>query len=309
MIMEDKAFHELIHVIRDQSVILDFDLAKLYGTEVKKLMQQVKRNLNKFPDDFMFQFTQEDMNSLRSQNVTTNYNTMSRFLPYAFTEQGVYMVATILKNDIATQQSIFIMRSFKAMKHYLKENQTLLNNEDLLKLSNQLMRQDNRIQSIENIMATKTDIEKIMENFLDESKIKEIVILNGQKFDAIEAYIKIYQQAKHSIYIIDNYININTLGLLKHKRKDVNIIIFTENKGIDKVTPLEVKKFNEQYPYLTLKYISHIHDRFIVIDYGKVTEQMYLCGASSKDAGQRISTIIQMYEVGIMHTIIDSFIC
>lgn len=197
------------------------------------------------------------------------------------------------------------MRSFKEMKHYINENKSLLNNTDLLRLSNHIMSQDKRITGIESTMATKTDIDKIMDNFINKDNIKEKLFLNGQVFDAVEAYITIYKQAKHSIYIIDDYINIDTLNLLKHKQNKVAITIFTSNKGVPKLSKTEVNKFNAQYPFLALKFASTIHDRFIVIDYGTKDERFYVCGSSSKDAGQKICTIIQLQDKAGMHFIID----
>lgn len=133
------------------------------------------------------------------------------------------------------------------MRHYLVENQHLFHNEDLLKLSTTVMKNKEDIQDMKETMATKVDINKIMDNFIDEERIKEKIFLDGQIFDAVEAYVEIYKKAKKSIFIIDDYININTLRLLKHKQKDVNVIIFTSNKSNDKVTRFEVDKFNKQY--------------------------------------------------------------
>lgn len=307
LITKEKEFQELVHIIRGQQVMLDSDLAQLYGTEVKNLNRQVKRNIEKFPEDFMFQLIEREAQDLWCQNGTA-INSMSRTMPYAFTEQGIYMVATILKNDIATQQSIYIMRSFKEMKHYIAENKQLISSEEIQKLSNHMIDQDKRITDIESKMATKTDIDKIMDNFINEDNIKEKLFLNGEVFDAAEAYIKIYKQAKHSIYIIDDYINIDTLGLLKKKQKNVDVTLFTRNCSDDKLNKLEVEKFNKQYPKLLLKFASKNHDRFIVIDYGTKNEKAYLCGASSKDAGKKICTIIQMQDKDTIHPVIDDLL-
>lgn len=140
----------------------------------------------------MFQLTKKEIDILQFLNGTANFSSMSRSNPYVFTEQGIYMVATILKNDIATQQSISIMRSFKKMRHYIAENQMLLNNPDILSISNRLVQHEEDIQIIKSTMATKMEIDRIMNNFIDEDKVKEIVILNGHRFEAIEAYTSIY---------------------------------------------------------------------------------------------------------------------
>ncbi|MEG1506063.1 MAG: ORF6N domain-containing protein [Bacilli bacterium] len=215
---------DMIFMIRGQQVMLDTDLAELYGTEVKRLNEQVKRNIDKFPEDFMFQLTREEVEMVKSQFATSPDNLFkgqeggNRKLPYVFTEQGIYMIATILKNDIATQQSIYIMRSFKEMKHYIIENKQLFNNADILGFANKLVKHDEDIQYIKNTMVTKADIDKIMENFIDVGDIKEIVILDGQKFEAFEAYSNIYKKAKHTIYIIDDYVDTNTFSMLKKKK-------------------------------------------------------------------------------------------
>lgn len=167
-----KDFKELIYVIRGQQEMLDSDLADLYGYEVKKLNQQVKRNLEKFPDDFMFQLTMEETDEYsRSHFVTLNKQGKNiKYAPYVFTE---YMLAIVLKGDIAIQQSIFIMRSFKEMRHYLVENQTLLNNTDLLGISNRLAKHEHEINDIKHTMATKFDVEEVLENFIDEKTLRK----------------------------------------------------------------------------------------------------------------------------------------
>lgn len=305
---KEREFSKLIHIIRGQQVILDSDLARLYGTEVNKLNQQVKRNIQKFPNDFMFQLTKdEDFSLLKSQNVTSSHGG-KRKLTNVFTEQGVYMVATILKNDIATQQSIYIMRSFKEMKHYLAENKTLLNNTDILRLSTTVMQNKEDIQKIKSVMATRSDIHKIIDNFMNEDKLKEITFLEGQKFEANEAYIKIYKQAEHTIYIIDNYVNLDTLSLLKYKHKNVDVIIFTANKAIDKLHPLEVHNFQREYPTLSIKKTRGFHDRYIILDYGTSNEMVYHCGHSSKDTGNKISTIHKMLDKEVLSSVIDKLL-
>ncbi|MEG0744320.1 MAG: ORF6N domain-containing protein [Erysipelotrichaceae bacterium] len=305
---------DMIFMIRGQQVMLDTDLAELYGTEVKRLNEQVKRNIDKFPEDFMFQLTREEVEMVKSQFATSPDNLFkgqeggNRKLPYVFTEQGIYMIATILKNDIATQQSIYIMRSFKEMKHYIIENKQLFNNADILGFANKLVKHDEDIQYIKNTMVTKADIDKIMENFIDVGDIKEIVILDGQKFEAFEAYSNIYKKAKHTIYIIDDYVDTNTLSMLKKKKTSIEVIIFTDNKGNSrtKLQKREVEVFNEEYPFLKLKRSNNkCHDRFIILDYKESTEKVYHCGASSKDAGNKVCCINQLNSSEIIHKIVD----
>ena len=169
--------------------MLDSDLAEIYGYEVKYLNRQVKRNIERFPEDFMFQVTKEELEELRCQNVTANINPMSRTLPYVFSEQGIYMLATVLKSEFAVQQSVVIMRAFKNMRHYIIENRQLASKEDLqriaLSVGEYQKKTDKTIQSIEK------RIDDLSNNFTSESELKNFVIYKGQKFEADKAYIDI----------------------------------------------------------------------------------------------------------------------
>ena len=120
-----------VYIIRGQQVMLDTDLAQIYGYEVKRLNQQVKRNISRFPEDFMFQISKNEIEELRLQNVTANINTMSRTMPFVFTEQGIYMLSTVLHGELAEQQSIFIMRAFREMRHYIKRNEQFVSQSEL----------------------------------------------------------------------------------------------------------------------------------------------------------------------------------
>jgi len=225
--VEKKAIKDLIYLVRGQYVMLDSDLADIYGYEVKYLNRKVKRNIERFPEDFMFQLSKEELNDLRCQNVTANINSKSRTLPYVFSEQGIYMLATVLKSELAVQQSIVIMRTFKNMRHYITENCQLASKEDLQRIAMTVdeykEKTDKTIQHIEK------RIDELSDNFILDSDIKNLVIYKGQKFEADKAYIDIYQKAKKSIYVIDDYVNIKTLHLLSHKKKGVHVILFTEN--------------------------------------------------------------------------------
>lgn len=308
-ILNDKEFKELVHVIRGQQVMLDSDLADLYGYEVGQFNRQVKRNIERFPEDFMFQLHKNEHKKilLCQYGISSSYGGR-RILPYVFTEQGVYMLSSVLKGELAIRQSIYIIREFKKMKHYLAENQQLLDNADFLKLTTTVMQNKEDIQSMKNTMATKTDIDKIMDNFIDNTAVKEITILEGQKFEANEDYISIYKQAKHTIYAIDNYVDIDTLSLLKYKQRNVNVTIFTANKSVPKLHKLEVDNFNREYSSLYVKRIREFHDRYIVLDYGTSDEIMYHCGHSSKDTGNKVSTIHKMLDTEVMHPVIDSIL-
>ncbi len=298
----------LVYRIRGQQVMLDTDLAKIYGYEVKYLNRQVKRNIERFPEDFMFQITKDEVQELRCQNVTANINPMSRALPYVFTEQGIYMLATVLKSEMAVQQSIVIMRAFKNMRHYIIENRQLVSKEDLQRIAMSVgeyqKKTDKTIQSIEQ------RIDDLSNNFISESELKNLVIYKGQKFEADIVYVEIYQKAKKSIFVIDDYVNIKTLHQLSQKKDGVAVTLFTENghgrKGF--LTSSDVLDFQAQYPTLQIKPNPDCHDRFIILDYGLKTEQVYHCGASSKDAGKKVCAINKIENTIMVHPIVDALL-
>ena len=307
-VMSVDHIENLVYNIRGQYVMLDTDLADIYGYEVKYLNRQAKRNKDRFPEDFMFQITKGELEDLRCQNVTANINSMSRTMPYVFTEQGIYMLATVLKSDTAVRQSIKIMRAFKNMRHYLVQNRQLVSKDDLNKLAltvnNYREKTDKSIQDIEK------RIDDLSNNFISDTELKNLVIYKGQKFEADKAYIEIYQSAKKSIYVVDDYVNIKTLHLLSQKKAGVEVIIFTENghgrKGF--LTASEVTDFDNEYPTLTIKPNPDCHDRFIVLDYGLKTEKVYHCGASSKDAGKKVCAINAIENTALVHPIINALL-
>ena len=265
-----------IYIIRGQQVMLDSDLAKIYGYEVKRLNEQVKRNIKRFPEDFMFQLVESEIpDSLKSQFATLNINENKRGMhikkmPYVFTEQGIYMLATVLKGELADVVD--------------RQKQTEKSMEEIRK-----------------------SIDVMNENFITEKDFKNFVIYKGQKFEADVAYIDIYQQATKSIYVVDDYMNTKTLQLLSQKQSGVEVILFTENghgkKGF--LTSAVVKDFINQYPTLRIKPNPDCHDRWIILDYGLPAESVYHCGASSKDAGKKLCAINKVDSVQMIHPVID----
>ena len=307
-IMPVKNIGSLVYNLRGQQVMLDADLAAIYGYEVKNLNRQVRRNIDRFPEDFMFQITKDEIEELRCQNATANINPMSRSLPYVFTEQGIYMLATILKNEMAVQQSIVIMRAFKNMRHYLTENRQLASKEDLRRI--ELSLGAYKIETDKSISEIEKRIDDLSNNFISDTELKNLVIYKGQKFEADVAYIEIYQKAKKSIYLIDDYVNIKTLHQLSQKKTGVDVILFTENGRGRKefLTTSDVSDFQSQYPNLQIKPNPDCHDRFIILDYGLKTEQVYHCGASSKDAGKKVCAINKMENTAMVHPIVDALL-
>ena len=320
----DNVFNR-VYIIRGQQVMLDYDLAEIYGYEVKRLNEQVKRNIVRFPEDFMFQLTKGEIPEafLKSQIATLNENGNKRGLhikklPYAFTEQGIYMLATVLRGELAEQQSIFIMRAFREMRHYIKQNQQFVTQAEMQLLSSRVSEisvhmsnmADRQNKTEQDIQVIQKSIDILNENFVLDRDFKNFVIYKGQKFEADVAYIDIYQKAKKSIYVVDDYVNTKTLQLLSQKQANVEVVLFTENghgkKGF--LTTAVVNDFIQEYPPLKIKPNSDCHDRLIVLDYGLPTEQAYHCGASSKDAGKKLCAINVILETSMIHPIIDKLL-
>ncbi len=307
-----------VYIIRGQQVMLDCDLAEIYGYEVKRLNEQVKNNISRFPEDFMFQLTKTEVVNLRSNFSTANLNPKSRTLPHAFTEQGIYMLATVLRGELAEQQSIFIMRAFREMRHYIKQNQQFVTQSEMrfvtTKVSEMSLQMasmsDKQKKTEQNIKDIQRIIDIINENFVSDKDFKNFVIYKGQKFEADAAYIDVYQQANTSIYVVDDYMNTKTLQLLSQKKQGVEVILFTENghgrKGF--LTTAVVNDFINQYPPLRIKSNPDCHDRLIILDYGLPTEQAYHCGASSKDAGKKLCAINKIEKTAMIHPVIDNLL-
>ena len=272
----------------------------------------------------MFQIEPEEVpDRLKSQIATLNGSNNKRGMhikkmPYAFTEQGIYMLATVLKGDLAEQQSIYIMRAFKEMRHYIRRNQQFVTGAEMNLLNARVTEismqvtglNDHRIKTDQSIERIQKSIDTINANFIQKDDYKNFVIYKGQKFEADAAYIDIYQKARKCIYIVDDYVNTKTLQLLSQKKPGVNVILFTEN-GFGRqgfLTTTVVTDFNNQYPLLTTKHNQDCHDRLIVLDYGFKTEQVFHCGASSKDAGKKLCAINAIADTSLIHPVIDKML-
>ncbi|PLA01732.1 ORF6N domain-containing protein [Streptococcus anginosus] len=305
VVIDETTIKSKIYYIRNQKVMLDFELAEIYGYETRAFNQQVKRNNEKFDDDFMFQLTDEEVYELsRSQNVTlkrgTGRGSNIKYNPYAFTEQGIYMLMTVLRGELAVKQSKALIRMFKQMKDFIIENQDFISSKELVQIAIQTNQNTKDIAEIKSQMATKEDLKKVMDNFIDPETYKHFLLMNGDKIEADVAYTKIYKSAKKSIYVIDNYIGLKTLELLRAARDRTEIIVFSDNvKNKDMLTKNILDDFRKDYPNIDLKLKiagKKYHDRYIAIDCGTENEAFYLCGASSKDAGNKISSITKIEE-------------
>ena len=290
--LNNETIESMIYVIRGEKVMLDFELAKIYGYETRTFNQQVKNNINKFDEDFRFQLSKNEWDEiLMSKKLISSWGG-SRKLPYAFTEQGIYMLMTVLKGDLATRQSKALIRAFKQMKDYIIENKDILSINETIKLTNLVNEHSNKIADIEN------KLEIVMDNFIDPNTYKHFLIKDGEKIEADIAYQSIYRLAKDSIYIVDDYIDVKTLQLLKCIKESINVIIITDNKGKNNLNKNFINDFkNDTIINISLKKNNkRFHDRYIILDFNTDNYMIYHCGASSKDSGNRINTITKVFE-------------
>ena len=314
VIVDDKSLKEKIYLIRGQKVMLDADLAEIYGYETKNFNRQIKNNIEKFEgEDFMFQLTENEFENLRCKNFTSSWGG-SRYLPNAFTEQGIYMLMTVLRGELAIRQSRALIRTFKQMKDFIIENRDFIGSKELVQIAVQTNQNTKEITEIKSQMATKEDLKKVMDNFIDPDTYKHFLIMNGEKIEADVAYTKIYKSAKKSIYVVDNYIGLKTLELLRAAKDKTEIIVFSDNiKNKDMLTKSILNDFRKDYPNINLKLKiagKKYHDRYIAIDYETENETIYHCGSSSKDAGNKVSSITKIEELNLYmyHTMFDELI-
>ena len=257
--------------------MLDHDLAALYGYEVKRLNEQVKRNIARFPDDFMFQLTREEVEAVKSQIATSpNSNFYSgqeggrRKPPYAFTEQGIYMLATVLKGEVAEQQSIFIMRAFREMRRFIANNALLFEKVSHIEL-----------KQLEYQKSTDEKFDKVFQYIEDHAESEQKIFFDGQIYDAFSLITAIIKKAQKEIILIDGYADIDTLNILAKKNSGVGIKMYTYASA--QLTNRDIANFNAQYPSLTVKRTQVFHDRFIILD----GVMAYHIGASLKDVGKK----------------------
>lgn len=314
-IIDETSIRDKIYEIRGQKVMLDFDLAEIYGYSTKAFNQQVKNNIEKFDDDFRFQLTKEEIVSLsRSKKLTSiqmpGVKGGRAYLPWCFTESGIYMLMTVLKGDLATQQSKLLIRIFKGMKDYIVSQAKIPKLDAISTLALQTAQNTMDIAEIKEKMVTKDDLIAFMKSFSLPDKGIEYVIYAGQTFEADAVYADIYSKAKKTLYIVDNYIGPKTLLMLKSVPEDVDVIIFSDN--VNNILRLsEYRAFHAEYPNIRLSFQrtgGKFHDRYIIIDYRQPSEQIYHCGASSMDAGRRITTISRSDNAALYYGMIEELL-
>ena len=279
----------LIYTIRGKQVMLDSDVAMLYHYTTKNINKAVKRNIDRFPEDFCFQLTEMEFQNLRFQFGTLNKKVNNgdvtrKYLQYVFTEQGISMLSGVLKNEIAVKVSVNIMRAFVEMRKFLMINGQVF--ERLSTVEYKLLEHDKKFDEVFNQLQL-------------EDNIKQQIFFNSQIYDAYSLIIDIIKRANRKILIIDNYIDDSILKMLAKKKSDVEVIILTSNKS--NIENLDIQKFNKEYPVLKVAKTNKFHDRFIVID----NKEMYHLGASIKDLGKKCFAINKIEDIEIIGKIIN----
>lgn len=303
IIVDEQSLRDKIYVIRGQQVMLDFDLAEIYGYTTTRFNEQVSRNIDKFDSDFMFELAREEFQNLISQNATSSWGGR-RKLPRAFNEQGIYMLMTVLRSELATVQSKALIRLFKSMKDYIIENQSLMiTQREYIALADKVNTNISDIQDIKekmNDVVTKADLSDFMKLFDSGIEREEILILDGEPFKADVAYQKIYRKAKRKIIVVDDYIGVKTLNHLAHSKQNTAITIISDNKARPPLRLTEDNDFLTENPGRSITFIQsakRAHDRYIVLDEGTKDMKVYHCEASSKDAGNKITTIARITDI------------
>ena len=261
----------LIRIIRGQHVMLDRDLSLLYKVETKRLNEQVKRNIERFPEDFMFQLSKDDVEILKSQNATSSWGG-DRRLPYAFTEQGIAMLSSVLKSQTAVDVNIRIMRAFVSMRRFIATNSQLFQRLETIEYHQLEMKQHQEI--------TDKRIDEVFKKLDANNPPVQGIFYDGQVFDAYRFVSDLMRKAKQSVVLIDNYVDDTVLTLLDKREDGVTATIYTQR--ISNQFQLDVDRHNTQYPHIEIKQFNKAHDRFLLID-----DEVYHIGASIKDLGKK----------------------
>lgn len=274
--IQQVGLEHLIYVFRDKQVMLDRDIALLYGVETRRLNEQVKRNLERFPKDFMFQLNQEEFNNWKSQFATSNSILMgARKRPYAFTENGIAMLSSVLRSPTAIEANIRIMRAFTSMRHFLASNAQIFQ----------------RLSNIEyHQVETDKRIDEVFKRIDAQTPPQQGIFFDGQVFDAYRFVADLIRKAKKSIVLIDNYVDDSVLSILDKRKDKVSATIYTQN--ISSKLQLDINKHNSQYPLIDVKQFNKAHDRFLLID-----NEVYHIGASIKDLGKKWFAFTLMHDI------------
>lgn len=287
VIVDNKDIKNMIYTFRNQQVMVDSDLARLYQVTTGNLNKAVKRNLSRFPEHFCFQLTEHEYKNLRFQNGSSSSNNNyggRRYMPYVFTEQGIAMLSAVLKSDIAVEVSVKIMNSFVEMRRFLLSNQELFSRLDRIEIKQ--LETDRKFEEVFNYIAANTEV-------------KQNIFFNGQIYDAFSFIVGLIRKAKKKIILIDNYVDVYILNILCKKNQGVDVVIATAGKG--SLSAKDIIKFNAQYSKLSVKTTTDFHDRFLVID----KTEVYHIGASIKDAGKKSFGITKIEDKDLIQSLIN----
>ena len=288
IIENTKEIKSLIYIVRGYQVMLDSDLAMLYQVETKVFNQAVSRNIDRFPENFRFQLTKEEFNTLRPQIVSSNGKGGRRYRPYMFTEQGIAMLSGVLRSDVAVQVSIKIMNTFVEMRRFISNNALLFE-----KVS------DIELKQLQYQKSTDERFDKVFQYIEDHAESEQKVFFDGQIYDAFSLITSIIQKSQREIILIDGYVDVDTLNILAKKNTGVDVKIYTYASA--RLTNTDIANFNAQYPNLTVKKTQVFHDRFIILD-GKTA---YHVGASLKDAGRKCFGISLLGDPGLVTDLLN----
>ena len=285
--ISNEEIKNLIYTIRGKQVMLDSDVVRLFKYATKDLNRNVKNNIERFPEYYCFQLADEEYKSLRCKNFTLNENGRGqhrKYLPYVFTEYGITMLAGLLKSEVAVNVSIKIVNTFIEMRKFISANGQLF--ERLTNVEYKLLEHDKKIDEVFNQLQV-------------EENIKQRIFFDGQIYDAYSLIIDIIKKANRKILIIDNYIDDSVLKMLTKKNNNVEVVILTSDKS--NIQPIDIQKFNKEYPILKVAKTNKVHDRFIIID----NKEMYHLGASIKDLGKKCFGINKIEDMEIIEKIIN----
>ena len=280
VIIDKENIKDKIYYIRNQKVMIDSDLAKIYGYSTKRFNEQVKNNIEKFDDDFMFRLTDKEALELSRSKKSTSMQTKGIkggrvYNPYAFTESGIYMLMTVLKGELAIKQSKALIRIFKEMKDYLIDNNLL----EQSYINNLVLKHENKFEYIDNEIK---NLNTLFDKF-EEKEFKNKIFMNGKIYDSYSYIIDILDKAKDEIIIIDNYADKTILDIISNL--NTNVILITKKNNLLK--NIDIDKYNKQYHNLKVIYNNDFHDRFIILD----NNIIYHLGSSINYLGNKIFAI------------------
>lgn len=290
--LKELRIDDCIRNLRGQQVMLDVDIAYFFGVETKRLNEQMKRNIERFPEDFCFKLNSLEFKNLRCQNGIFNASKVGRkYLPYAYTEHGVIALAGVLKSEVAAKMSVEIARTFVQTRKFILENKDLL--LSLAKVQNRQIEFENE---------TNKKFDEMLKKINQSDLPKEAIFFSGQFFDAYEFVVDIIVKAKQSIVLIDPYCDLKALKLLKNKREGVSIHIIKGKES--KLEQSDVDEFASQYGEITITTIDDIHDRFMIID----DSLCYSLGTSLNYMGKKLFSINKIETERITKAIKDSIL-